>query len=100
MSYFDFLINTEKRRKKIKIIFYIHSFARFGGAERILSILLQHLDRSKFDIYLVMAKKEGRYLNEIPNDINLIVLNASKTVLAIPKIALTIWRIRHDIFFQ
>ena len=86
-------------KKKIKIIFYIHSFINFGGAERILTILLQHLDRSKFEICLLMAKKEGRYLSEIPDDVKVINLDVARTVLAIPKIALVLGQIKPDIFF-
>ncbi len=84
---------------KIKIIFYIHSFIKFGGAERVLTILLQRLDRSKFDVFLLMSEKKGCYLSEIPDDIKIINLGVSRTVLAIPKIAITLRQISPDIFF-
>lgn len=97
------LIKQSKKtqiKQKIKIIFYIHSLLKFGGAERVLTILLQNLDRSQFDIYLLIAQKKGRYLSEIPNDIKTIELKSNRTFLAIPKIAIKIWKIKPDIFFS
>ena len=41
-----------------------------GGAERVLLVLLKLLDRTKFDIDLVLIKNKGIRLDEIPKDIN------------------------------
>ena len=89
-----------KNKKKIKILFYIHSFIKFGGAERVLITIIQKLDREIFDIYLIMAQNEGEYLSEIPKDINLIILNKYRTIYSIQKIAVLIKKIKPHIFFH
>ncbi len=85
--------------KNLRLVFYIHSLVNFGGAERVFLLLLQNLDRKKFDITLLMCKKEGRYLNEIPRDVEVVSLEEDKTVYAIPKILKFIWKRKPDLFF-
>jgi len=47
-----------------KIPFLINSLTS-GGTERVMSILLQYLDTTKFDITLVLLQKEDKFLNDI-----------------------------------
>ena len=73
---------------KQKILFIIPSM-RGGGSERVISILLNHLNRRKFDMTLVLIKKEGRYLQDLSNDIKIIDLNlnsAKKSIFKLIKI--------------
>lgn len=58
---------------KKKVIFLIPSL-NGGGAERVFIQLLKVLDRNVFEIYLMVTNLEGPYVNEIPNDINIIDL--------------------------
>lgn len=61
-----------------KIIFIIPHLGK-GGAERFFSILLNNLDREKFDITLLLIYGlEGEYLQELNKDIRIETLNKSK----------------------
>jgi glycosyltransferase involved in cell wall biosynthesis len=46
-----------------------------GGAERVVVYLLKHLDRKKYTLHLLLLKREGAYLGEIPDDVEIINLN-------------------------
>ena len=50
-------------------ILFITSNLGGGGAERALSIVLKHLDRSRFQPHLALFQKEGVFLENIPADI-------------------------------
>jgi glycosyltransferase involved in cell wall biosynthesis len=70
-----------------------------GGAERVVLSLLNSLDRSKFELYLALVKREGSYLDLIPNDVKLIDLNVSKARYSIFKIYRVIKDINPDVVF-
>lgn len=53
---------------KIKVLFRNRSL-EVGGSEKILLNILQNLDRSKFDISLVLNFKEGEFINQLPQDV-------------------------------
>lgn len=55
---------------KKKLLFVIHSL-HGGGAERVLTNLIKHLDREKYIIYLLLFEKKGPYLSEIPGHVNI-----------------------------
>ncbi len=84
--------------KKIRILFFV-PFMNGGGAERVVLTLLHHLDRDRFEPVLVMMKREGRYLDMIPKDINVIDLGASQARYAIFKIIKVIREQKPDIVF-
>lgn len=58
---------------KEKVCFVLPSMAG-GGAERVANILLKHLDRNRFDLKLVLFKKSGCALGDIPADIEIVDL--------------------------
>lgn len=55
-----------------KVFFIIPNFGK-GGAERVLSILLRHLNRNKFYLYCIVYDSQRVY--EIPEDIKIYCLN-------------------------
>lgn len=57
-----------------KSILIIHDSMGGGGAERVLATLLKHLDRSRFDITLLLIYREGPFLDSIPADIEVLNL--------------------------
>jgi glycosyltransferase involved in cell wall biosynthesis len=59
-----------KRNQKKHILFYIGSLAG-GGAERVLINILQHLDRNKFECFLLVHKLKGEYTSSIPEDVKI-----------------------------
>jgi glycosyltransferase involved in cell wall biosynthesis len=68
--------------KKIKILFYI-STLNAGGAERITVTMIKQLDREVFDIYLVLVKKVGAFLDDVPSYVEVIDLKKEKTLFSI-----------------
>jgi glycosyltransferase involved in cell wall biosynthesis len=53
-----------------KIFFVIPSLAG-GGAEKVISIILNHLDRQKFLPYLILFEKKGEFLDNVPSDVKI-----------------------------
>lgn len=51
--------------KQRKILFLIESLSG-GGAEKVLVTLLQHLDKSRFDVTLCCVSNTGQFLEDIP----------------------------------
>jgi len=73
---------------------------RGGGSEKVILTLLQNLDRNKYNITLVLVRKEGKYLSFIPSDIKIIDLNLNSAKKGILKIAATIRQNKPDIVFS
>ena len=48
-----------------------------GGAEKVLIDIINYLDKSKFDITIFLIKKEGVYLEKVPEHINVIYGSSS-----------------------
>lgn len=70
---------------KIKIAIIVPSM-RGGGAEKVMANLIRYLDKDKFDIRLILIKKEGPYLDLIPNTVSVIDLNARRVRYSIFKL--------------
>ena len=60
-----------KNEKKIKIAFFIPTLGG-GGAERNVINLLKNLDKKKYEISLVLGKRKGELMPEIPKDISVV----------------------------
>ena len=58
-----------------KSIYFVISAMGGGGAEKVLSLILNYLDREKFSPRLILFKKEGEYLGSIPSDVEITNLN-------------------------
>ncbi len=71
-----------------------------GGAERVMLTLVKYIDRSKFTPIFVLLKKEGKFLGQVPSDIEIIDLQASQARYAIFKIAKIIKKQKPDIVFS
>ena len=82
----------------MKKIFFIIPTLTQGGAERVIVTLIKYLDRSKFNItIMVVDMNEEVYIKEIPSDVRIINLNSKRVRKAIPKIILNLWRHRPKI---
>lgn len=84
---------------KKKIIFFLPTL-NGGGAERVTVNILKQLDREKYDIHLVLVTKVGEYLDLIPNDIAIHILNSRKTIYAILKLRKIIRILDADIVYS
>ena len=80
---------------KIKLMIFIPSLT-VGGSERVISILCKYLDKDKFDIYLVLLKREGIFLQEIPIEVNIIDLNIRHARKSLFSIIKTIYQHKPD----
>lgn len=81
---------------KKKILFIIPSLAG-GGAERVFSLLVKHIDRSSFIPALALLKKEGPFLSDVPADVDLINLQSEKSRYAFFKIIRLVRKMKPDI---
>lgn len=84
---------------KKKIFFTAYSLS-LGGIEKALVNLLHVLDKDKYDITLVLEKKEGIFLDQLPEHIHVIeyALDHSKNVLVRKiknRLHLIKWKIGH-----
>ncbi|MEI2442964.1 hypothetical protein V8V73_20570, partial [Priestia megaterium] len=59
---------------------------RGGGAERVVLNLVSNLDREKYEIRLILIKKEGPYVKFLPQDITIVDLNSSRVRNSIIKL--------------
>lgn len=71
--------------KKKKVVIIIPSL-RGGGAERVMANIVRHLDKEKFEIKLMLLKKEGSYINLIPDYVAVIDLDVSRARYAFIKL--------------
>ena len=83
----------------MKTILFILPDLNQGGAERVITILCNELDRSKFQPKLILFKKEGYYLNHLKDDVEIIELNVSRIRYSIFKIIPLIKKLKPDIVF-
>jgi glycosyltransferase involved in cell wall biosynthesis len=76
-----------------KVLFLIPSLAG-GGAERVFTTLLAHLDRTRFELHLGVLEGEGTYMKDVPPDVGVHRLNISRVRYAIPGIVRLVWKVR------
>ncbi len=84
---------------KKKIIFIIPGM-HGGGAERVFSLLVRHINRDKYIPVLALIKKEGKFLKDIPSDVEIIDLNSNRARYAWCKIIKLLWNQKPDIVFS
>lgn len=71
-------IVDEMGNGRIKVAFFVPALTG-GGAERVVTRILRHLDRSKFHPLLVVMEKGGIFLEDVPPDVN--VRDCGKRIL-------------------
>jgi glycosyltransferase involved in cell wall biosynthesis len=71
-----------------------------GGADRVTLTLLQMLDRREFELALVLLRREGEYVEDIPADVEVISLQASSMWTAWPAATRLLRQRRPDIVFS
>src|SRR5258708_8574767 len=76
-----------------KVLFLMPSLEG-GGAERVFSMLLRHLDRSRLEPHLAVVQAEVAYLRDIPQDVVVHNLNISRVRYALPRVVRLVWKVR------
>lgn len=72
-----------------------------GGAERVMVTLLTHLDRSRFKTTLAVVDLRGAaFRADIPPDVELVDLQATRVLYALPAIVRLIWQRRPEVVFS
>ena len=62
----------------VKRVFFFRPTLDDGGADRVTLTLLQHLDRARFRPTLVLVRKKGALLPELPDDVQVIELGSAR----------------------
>ncbi|WP_313386135.1 glycosyltransferase [Chishuiella sp.] len=83
----------------MKTILFILPDLNQGGAERVITTLCNELNRELFKPKLVLFKKEGFYLNNLKDDVEIYELNVSRIRYSIFKIIPLIIKLKPDIVF-
>lgn len=65
-----------------------------GGAERVISTLLQHLDRNRFELHLAMLHTGGVFVRDIPEDVLLHDLQVARVRYVLPAIVRLAWKLK------
>ena len=86
-------------RPKKKILFLAPSM-RGGGTERFVSVLLNHIDIQKFDLILGLIRKDGVFLESLPNFLKIVDFGSDKVRYSPFKIAKLIREEKPDIVFS
>jgi glycosyltransferase involved in cell wall biosynthesis len=76
-----------------KVLLLLPSLAG-GGSQRVFSILLRHLDRARFEPHLALLQAQGPFLKDIPSDVTVHELKASRARYAIPRIVKVVKQVR------
>ncbi len=84
-------------KKKVAII--IPSL-RGGGAERVMINIAKHLDYNKFDLRLIVIKKEGPYLKQLPRNLEVIDINSSRVRYSLFKLMKAINKFKPDVILS
>ena len=85
------------RRKKI---YFILPGLTFGGAERIIFTILNHLDYEKFQPKLILFDKIGFPVNELNENVEVQELGIERIRYSIFKILPMIWKEKPDVVFS
>jgi len=84
---------------KTKILFILAQLVG-GGAEKVTINIMRLLDKSRFEVHLVVMSKEGPAFDLIPKEVILHDLQVSKTIFSIFKLRRKIVEIAPDILFS
>jgi glycosyltransferase involved in cell wall biosynthesis len=80
-----------------KILFLVPSFAAgVGGAERVITILLRHLDHSRFECHLALVGEGRAFLEDMPGEVTVHHLGVSRMRYCVPAIVKLSREIRPD----
>jgi glycosyltransferase involved in cell wall biosynthesis len=85
--------------KKIKILFVLPNLIG-GGAERVFTYLVNHINRDKFEPHLALGAKRGAYLQDISEDVVIHELEGERARRAIPSLIKLVRNLKPDTVFS
>ncbi len=71
-----------------------------GGADRVTLMLLQYLDRSKFEIFLGLMRAEGPLMNDVPQDVTIFDFNSRSLWFMVSPLRKCLIRHHFDIVYS
>lgn len=83
-----------------KKILFVRTTMGQGGADRVTSILLEHLDRNRYELLLLLMKKEGEHLTQIPEDVTVLDTSAPSLWSFLPHLIKSIRIQKPDVVFS
>lgn len=72
--------SEEPQPEPLRIAFLLPHF-RPGGAERVVLNWIRTLDRSRFQPVLMLGKRDGAFLDELPDDVEPVILGGGRALL-------------------
>jgi len=84
---------------KKNTLFVMHEL-ELGGAERVVSNLVNNLDRKKYILNFALFKKKGILVDKIKKDVKIYDLKASRVITSGHKLFALIVRLKPDIVFS
>ncbi len=90
----------EKKMDKKKRIVFVLAQLVGGGAEKVTMNIMSSLDKTLFDIHLIVMDKKGPSFDLIPDNVTLHDLKIPKTILSVFKLRRKIFEINPDIVFS
>jgi glycosyltransferase involved in cell wall biosynthesis len=91
----------ESDRQPVRKVLFLIPTLTGGGAERVMVTLLTHLDRSRFKATLAVVDLRGAaFRADIPADVELVDLQATRVLSALPSIVRLVWRLRPQVVFS
>src|SRR5689334_5810761 len=83
------------RAVRRRVLFLVPNFTGgVGGAERVISSLLRHIDNTKFECHLATGHAGGELFNDVPEHVPIHQLNVSRMRYSLPGIIRLIWAVR------
>jgi glycosyltransferase involved in cell wall biosynthesis len=80
-----------------RVLFIVPAFTGgAGGAERVISTILRHLDRSDLECHLANIQSGTEFLKDIPEDVIIHTLGVSRMRYAIPPLVRLVRRLKPD----
>ena len=78
-----------------RVLFIVPAFTKgAGGAERVISTVLRHLDRSGLEYHLATVQSGTEFLKDVPEDIIIHKLGVSRMRYAVPRMVGLIRRLK------
>ncbi len=84
----------------VKRVFFFRPTLDDGGADRVTLTLLQNLDRSRFRPTLVLVRKKGALLPELPDDVPVVELGAARLATSSAALRRLLRAERPDVLFS
>ena len=81
-------------RKKVLLVI---PNLEIGGAQRVVLHLARYLDRRRFVPILAVGRAHGGFLNDVPSDVRIYDLAASRSRRAVLPILRLVWSLRPDV---